>query len=1316
MTGAPGVGKTYVVRKLHEKWTAEGFKHLLIPIEQLGAATPEEIAALFRGESSLIALLSREFGDEQGVVLFDGVDAARNEQTRERILSLMRQVVASGRTNWTVLATVRTYDATRSQKLRDLFPRIEEPPPVRGRTLSEARHIVVPPFTDDEVANAIQQIDGLPAVVASASRDFNELLRIPFNLWLVERLVRLPSAQVPLTAASSSPQLLGIFWARRVLTGENPDATRQLLYRAVRSMVAENLLTTDRDVLREGADPDAWSEVFSTELLVAQGANEKRIGFAHNILFDYAVSVLLLDDERRTLERFFDESPSRPFFLRPSVIFLFTRLWHDQREVFWELALTSLESSSPHLKLVARIIPPAVVVDEARVKADLDPLFKRIDSESAIAREFLLRVFQATRALATADRSPWVEVAAMAAERASPIYIWDAVSLAAGVLERAGETSSESQRRAAGVAGRAALRWALQERSKRPGPFVDNVGAFWGTRLTAITYATDAAASESLLRAVLGLVGQPNFPIQYLNRLCDCVAELAPVAPALAATVYEVVFSHDEVSEEKTDMGTPILPMTSTRRQDFRMCAYTLLREFDAFAKAAPLAAVAGGTRGASAALKRDRFSSNASDQGGRERVKFTFENVEVEIAPDPYGFWLESAHPDDEHALLFAVIEQIERTIEAGDSSTARAMLECFARNASVASAWAALIRAAAKKPALIGPLIGDLGSVPFFVEQCYHWMGKLVTTSFSSWTEHQRRQFESVLLGLYEQHDKEEDEDGRRSIPDVLTDAVPAELIESVELRERKVRIQARGGAPNDIPPVTFSVSSRDFSHEDWLAEQGVDTVLPQNRQLLDSSERLKALTQPWQNGRMLAEQRPALVGAVVDLREMLRRLSAEASSEVVASSLTRLCDAAGVIARSEGDLTIEEYELAAAVLLEAVSTDAALPENPAENAEEEEGFTSPAWSPSPVTEAAQGLAWLALRDPDRRVIQAMEQLAKSLRPAVRFLTALDLWRVRGKAEADFWRIVGEIVERERNEVVLSALLSSLSYLPKVDVPRISEVVRRVHARGLEPKGRSALLDSYSRLLAWLGLNAQDEWAIERVGEIAAHPLHAGALAEHLVRDLLFALAPEQLRDEPGRALAGRCLTVLRTTVHGVGVPLQQAELPTDLTVDAPETAYRIVDEVASRLYFLVRHESDDGKARSGLDANELERYFALVQPLLEDVIAFGKLPRTALIAHSAHHLVELLRIMLPVNPRLVLHLCAEVVTVTAEKGNYHLDSMAVKEVVAIAESFLSDHREAIMAGDSLADFVRLMDVFAKAGWPEALRVLWRLDEVFR
>ena len=76
----------------------------------------------------------------------------------------------------------------------------------------------------------------------------------------------------------------------------------------------------------------------------------------------------------------------------------------------------------------------------------------------------------------------------------------------------------------------------------------------------------------------------------------------------------------------------------------------------------------------------------------------------------------------------------------------------------------------------------------------------------------------------------------------------------------------------------------------------------------------------------------------------------------------------------------------------------------------------------------------------------------------------------------------------------------------------------------------------------------------------------------------------------------------------------------------------------------------------------------------------------------------------------------LYSKTVTLAAEGGGYHLDSMAARETVRLAGRILTDYRSELRDAAAMADMVQLLDMSAKVGWPDALALLWRLDEVFR
>ena len=60
--------------------------------------------------------------------------------------------------------------------------------------------------------------------------------------------------------------------------------------------------------------------------------------------------------------------------------------------------------------------------------------------------------------------------------------------------------------------------------------------------------------------------------------------------------------------------------------------------------------------------------------------------------------------------------------------------------------------------------------------------------------------------------------------------------------------------------------------------------------------------------------------------------------------------------------------------------------------------------------------------------------------------------------------------------------------------------------------------------------------------------------------------------------------------------------------------------------------------------------------------------------------------------------------------------MTSHLVRDVVEIVEIVLADYRGEVRDGEALEDLLNLLDMFAKTGWMDALKLVWRLDEVFR
>ena len=287
--GGPGVGKSYLLRELHHSLDSSGTPHLLLPIDKLGDGTPETLRQELSYEGDLIKKLkSVPTSCQKSILLFDAFDAARDEQTRNCFFNLIRRAIRDLSESWNVVVTVRTYDAMKSQELLDLFGNPDDTECQTEEIL--CRHLAIPPLNEDEIRQASDQILPLEAIYNSGPKEFKRLLAIPFNLWLLEKIIM--SSQVPpdFSHIFSEVQLLDMFWQHRVEGESDGEHRRFLLTKVARRMVDHLSLTIRREDVYEHLGLDipvrltAWDNLLSDGTLEVQSTGQ-RIAFSHNILF-----------------------------------------------------------------------------------------------------------------------------------------------------------------------------------------------------------------------------------------------------------------------------------------------------------------------------------------------------------------------------------------------------------------------------------------------------------------------------------------------------------------------------------------------------------------------------------------------------------------------------------------------------------------------------------------------------------------------------------------------------------------------------------------------------------------------------------------------------------------------------------------------------------------------------------------------------------------------------------------------------------------------------------------------------------------------
>ena len=583
--GSPGVGKTYLLKELLRHLKSEDIPHLLLPIDLLSDNNPKEWPDGFSFQGNLIdALKSVPISDKKGIIVFDGFDAARDDRKRKNFLILIQRAIQE-LDNWNVIVTVRTYDAKKSQDLLDLFGSkdnsVQTPYHVEDIL---CRHFNIPFLEKYEILFALEQIECPIQVYENGSIEFQQdILSKPFNLWLLEKILQMPGKDPDFSQVYSEIQLLQEYLDRRIKDRDK----KHILDGIAREMVKKRTLSVKEFDIYEDLEFDkpvrmaAFENLLSDDILTVDSTTKQNITFSHNILFDYAISVLLIEDEPDQLEKFITEDPSRPLFLRPSLTYYFTRLWYYKPDSFWGAFWHILpKDQSVHLRLVARLIPPSVIANEARKIGQLTPLLDKLQDRRPIAEKAITRLMQSLQNLQIKRELPWIHFHDQVSQHLHDNFAWDLANLTSDILEK---TTDSNVIDACGRVARRLLAWVWQERETNEDDWCNRFGGRWAVPLVAKTYHTNVGESRALLEKVLQLMQKENFPIEFLAGLTDNVDKIWDRDPEFVSSIYRNVFAHQFTSEGETQRGGPVFGITTYRSQDFRMCQYRLVKHFPKF-------------------------------------------------------------------------------------------------------------------------------------------------------------------------------------------------------------------------------------------------------------------------------------------------------------------------------------------------------------------------------------------------------------------------------------------------------------------------------------------------------------------------------------------------------------------------------------------------------------------------------------------------------------------------------------------------------------------------------------------------------------
>jgi hypothetical protein len=1132
------------------------------------------------------------------------------------------------------------------------------------RALFPDGQVQVGDLTDEEVVQVTDLFPALGDLLSQASDQQRRLMRNPFNLRLAAELLLDGAAATQLRTVDSRLDLLERYWEARVTRGTEGIAKTALLGRMCAAAVQERRLTVPAQKILEGdtAASDALRALLSSAVLtqaptiMGPTANGP-LQFAHHVLFDYAVAVTYLAQSLDGLQERLDADPDLLLFARPSIDMYLRTAWARGPGAFCALALALMTLPSPGMAATALA---DVVTDDCDQAADLEPLL----SPDPRAEEGAKRVLAAI-AIAVSLKlkegslqhpSVWAEVA----ERLSrtPARSLPALGVLVTNLASHRAVLDEQQLRLCGLAARRLLEYLW---TQPPAP---------ASRLaiTAViqTAAGDLTATETLLRRAVESPQLEERGYNDLLSLTSKVSELLDPLPRLIEDLYVAVLSHTETSSADTQMGSgSVLTLVSNRRQDFDAAKYPLTKHFPTVLRSDLPRALAILTR----------LTSTGQDLPEHSAV---LEGRTFVVIKDDSRMWdFGSSYTRSDPAALLDAYQDLAATATATE---AQALCETLASAPQTAVVWRRTLRAAAANPALAASLIREPTDVvtqlliPDLLGPACALIGALHPTLAPA----EAARLEAAIIPLRPDASQEGNQAQTRRYQ-LLVDALSAEHVTNPSLAADK-NARDTDAAAERLP--------RPAAEPTVTGEED-----PADAELRMLIAILTSFASTYLNGTATPEDTASAEHTATKLETALQQTQ---SSLIRAQAEDALARAAEIWTRNT-ETPPATLTHARTILLE--STKSPRPEPTPENANFDLLLPQ-----GPRADAARGLGQLAYvpAQYSPEVARALLALAADPVGAIRHTVARLTPLVTVSDTDTAWEILERLAAQDGDDAVLAAAVTTACFRMN-DRQRGASILTTVMGRATPHPGRETAASACATAAGLLWVQHATPEAGTALTSMITRWLDDGTWA-----DCLHQLRVSGALTHANDTVRQRALTLMQQltepALDKTRHALAQCQTSTDAEREQLKDTIRLLDNVASQIYF-----ASGGDPNSQPPAAPEVRLVDEAEPLI-------KLLSTTPVAGIAHHLVEMSVRMIDQRPQQTLLTVRDIVTQVGAQSGYTADTLGVGACVTFVERILADHRSLLRNPDNLAALRQICDGFIDAGWPQAHKLVFGIEQIFR
>jgi hypothetical protein len=385
-----------------------------------------------------------------------------------------------------------------------------------------------------------------------------------------------------------------------------------------------------------------------------------------------------------------------------------------------------------------------------------------------------------------------------------------------------------------------------------------------------------------------------------------------------------------------------------------------------------------------------------------------------------------------------------------------------------------------------------------------------------------------------------------------------------------------------------------------------------------------------------------------------------------------------------------------------------------------------SSPSWgSPLPRIDAAEGLMRLARKSKayDQEILAAIDKLAIDPHPAVRHIIAHSIGQLWDVDRDRFWRLVEHFSMHEPRMSVLHFFANQvLLQLPHSECMRadslIQAIYRRVKDNSKSSHVREACAIHFLRRALWDSDANASQWLDEAIATPIVHRVELATIVGSC-RNLLTHRDPARTEEENRRVRvwAFSLLRRIFESAASICVPLFQSQQTlSDDNVELTRELFHLLESTVLQVHFAAE-SLDKSQGQNDSDSNVIMiRGDDLAKQFFDEARELLNVACESPFSRIAYDLLKTLRQLRDANPQQVFLLIGKAVD-AATQDQFQFEAMAADLFVEIVEEYLAEYRGMFRAyDDMLPALMSLLDHFVSAGWPRAVSLTYRLDEVFR